>query len=125
MHSVTTGPRARGVAGDVRRPKLRKSMNAFLVTLQLLLLPPMAALAVLAHRTSRAHRSRHAGFLGLAFLIGLAAAAIALISLALALGDDEVVDPLLTFVPPSLTLLAGLLVARRGLARPTRLPPRR
>jgi hypothetical protein len=99
-------------------------MNAFLVTLQLLLLLPMASLAVLAYRTSRAHRARQTGFLGLAFLIGLASAVMALMSLALAFGDDEAVDPLLTFVPPALTLLAGLLVARRGLARRPR-PPRR
>lgn len=99
-------------------------MNTVLVVLQLLLLLPMAALAVLAHRTSRAHRSRHTGFLGLAFLIGLASVALALVSLALAFGDEEAGDPLLTFVPPALTLVAGMLVARRGLTRPTRRPRR-
>lgn len=99
-------------------------MNAYLIFLQLLLLLPMAALAVLAHRTSRANRTRQTGFLGLAFLIGLAAAVAALMSLALAIGGDEVVDPLLSFAPPVLTLLAGVVVARRALARRTRPPAR-
>ncbi len=49
-------------------------MNAYIVAFQLLLLLPMVSLVVLAHRTSRAQRSRQNGFLGLAFLIGLAAA---------------------------------------------------
>lgn len=95
-------------------------MNAYFVAFQLLLLLPMVSLAVLAHRTSRAHRLRQNGFLGLAFLIGLAAAVTALLSLALAVGGEESVDPLLSFVPPLLTLAAGALVARRGLARRTR-----
>lgn len=95
-------------------------MNAFLVALQLLLLLPMVSIAVLAHLTSRAHRARQNGFLGLAFLIGLLAAVTALVSLALAVGGEEPVDPMLSFVPPLLTLAAGALVARRGLARRTR-----
>lgn len=99
-------------------------MNALLVTLQLLLLLAMVSLAVLAHRTSRGQRARQTGFLGLAFLIGLVSTMLALISLAMAFGADEVEDPLLTFVPPALTLLAGALVVRRGLARRKR-PSRR
>lgn len=92
-------------------------MNAYLVAFQLLLLLPMVSIAVLSHRTSRAHRSRHGGFLGLAFLIGLASAVTAMISLAIAVGGDETVDPLLSFLTPTLTLATAALVARRGLAR--------
>ncbi len=95
-------------------------MNAYIVAFQLLLLLPMVALVVLAHRTSRAQRTRQNGFLGLAFLIGLAAAVGALLSLAIGVGGEESVDLLLSFVPPLLTLAAGGLVARRSLARRTR-----
>lgn len=92
-------------------------MNAYFIAIQLLLLLPMVGIAVLAHRTSRAHRSRQGGFLGLAFILGLAAAVTALCSLALAVGGEEPVDPVLSFLPPMLTLAAGVVVARRGLAR--------
>jgi cation transport ATPase len=93
-------------------------VNSLLVALQLLLLLPMAALLVLAFRTSRADRRRHNGFMGMAFLIALAASVAALTSLALAIGGEEEVEPVLTFLPPALTLLAGALVARRALSRP-------
>ena len=49
--------------------------------------------------------------------IALAAILGALGSLALAFGGEDPVDPVLSFVPPMLTLAAAGLVARRGLAR--------
>lgn len=95
-------------------------MQNLVLVLQLLLLPVMVALAVLALRTSRARRSRHHGYLGLAFLTALSAALLALVSLSLVFSGDEPVDPVLGFLPPALTLAAGVLVARRGLADPAR-----
>ncbi|MBT9488308.1 MAG: hypothetical protein IV093_12435 [Rubrivivax sp.] len=92
-------------------------MNPILVTLQLLLLLPALPLAVMSHRTSRSQRARHNSFVAVGSLVGLLAAVLALVSLALVLGGDETVDPVLSFVPPFFTLLACGAALHRGLSQ--------
>lgn len=99
---------------------LQGVMHAVLVTLQLLLLLPALPLAVMSQRTSRAHRSRHNGFLAVASLMGLLAAVLALVSLSMYFAGDEALDPVASFLPPLFTLLACGAVIRRGLASAAR-----
>jgi hypothetical protein len=91
-------------------------MHAVVVILQLLLLLPALPLAVMSHRTSRAHRSRHTGYLAVSSILGLLAVVLALVSLSLLFAGDEGLDPVVSFLPPLFTLLACGLVVRRGLA---------
>jgi hypothetical protein len=97
---------------------LRGIMSSFIATLQIFLLLPALPLAMLSHRTPRARRSRHGGFLAAASLLALGAAMGALVSLSLVLGGDDAVDPLLSFVTPLLTLGACGFVLRRGMMAP-------
>lgn len=92
-------------------------MSPILVTLQLMLLLPALPLAVMSHRTSRSQRARHNSFVAVASLVGLVATVLALVNLALVLGGDETVDPVLSFVPPMFTLLACGLALHRGLSQ--------
>jgi lipopolysaccharide export LptBFGC system permease protein LptF len=95
-------------------------MAALLVTVQLFLLFAVIPLAAMSFARSRRRRQARAGVLGLAFLIGLAAVTGALVSLSLRFGSDEVVDPLLSFLPPLATLAACTLIAWRATRRRTR-----
>jgi formate-dependent nitrite reductase membrane component NrfD len=92
-------------------------MSPILVALQLLLLLPALPLAVMSHRTSRSQRARHNSFVAVGSLVGLLAAVLALVSLALVLGGDDTVDPVLSFVPPLFTLLACGKALHRGLSQ--------
>jgi cytochrome c biogenesis factor len=92
-----------------------RGVYPLVITLQLLLLLPALPLLVMSQRTSRAHRSRHQGFVAVAALIGLASIVLALTSLALSFDITESVDPLLSLAPPLLTLAACGAVLRRGL----------
>lgn len=91
-------------------------MEPIVITLQLLLLLPSLPLAVMSRRTSRGQRSRHQAHVAVACLIGVLTLMLTLLSLAMALGDERALDPVLSFAPPALSLLACVLVVRRGLA---------
>jgi hypothetical protein len=98
---------------------------ALVITLQLLLLLPALPLVAMSQRTSRAHRSRHQGFVALATAIGLLSTVLGLTSLALAFDATETVGPLLSFVPPVLTIGACAFVLRRGVGAQGRRRSRR
>lgn len=91
-------------------------MYSFILTLQLFLMLPALPLALMSHRTSRAHRSRHGSFLAVASLLATLAAMLGLISLSVAIAGVEEQDWLLSFGPPVITLLACGFVIRRGLS---------
>lgn len=91
-------------------------MYSFILTLQLFLMLPALPLAVMSHRTSRAHRSRHGSFLAVASLLAILAAVFGLISLSVAFAGVEEQDWLLSFAPPVITLLACGFVIRRALS---------
>lgn len=103
----------------------RATLYALVITLQLLLLLPALPLVAMSQRTSRAHRGRHQGFVALAAGIGLLSTVLGLTSLALAFDATETVDPLLSFVPPVLTIAACTFVLRRGLGTHDRRRSRR
>jgi len=104
---------------------LRRIMSSFIATLQVLLLLSALPLVMLSLRTSRAHRNRHGSYMAAASMMALLAGMGALISLSLALGDDDAIDHLLSFVPPTITLAASAAVLRRGMSDPTRRHRRR
>lgn len=87
-------------------------MNAFLVSLQVLLLAAALPLFVMSLRTSRRRASRHMGFLSLASLIAIGAVLLAMFSLGeLASGAEA--DLALSFAPPLATIvLCGVIVGR-------------
>ena len=117
-------PRKGGSPAPVRG-YARATVYALVITLQLLLLLPALPLVAMSQRTSRAHRSRHQGFVALAAVIGLLSTVLGLTSLALTMDAAETVDPLLSFVPPVLTLGACAFVLRRGLGAHDRRRSRR
>lgn len=90
-------------------------MDTLLIGLQLLLL--MAALPLLATslRTSRARRSRHAGFLAIALLLSMLSLIGALLSVANAI-EDARVDHAMLFTPPAFTIALCAWVVWRALS---------
>lgn len=99
---------------------LAPAMSPVIATLQVFLFLSALPLAMLSWHTSRARRSRHGSYLALASTLSLLAAMGALVSLSLLLGDDDAVDPLLSFVSPLLTLALCAFVLRRGMGAPPR-----
>jgi hypothetical protein len=91
-------------------------MYSVILTLQLFLLLPALPLALLSHRTSRAHRSRHSSFLAVASLIGLLAVVFGFVGLSVAVSGHEEQDWLLSFGPPVITIAACAFVIRRALS---------
>lgn len=86
-----------------------------ITSVQWSLFVPTLSLAVVSRRTSRAHVERHQGFMALGCLLGLAAAVLTLVHLALIFSGLETADVLLSFLAPALTTLACGAVVYRGL----------
>lgn len=91
-------------------------MNLYFVTFQFLLLLPSVPLAWVSTRTSRAKRPQHNAYMAAAALLGMGAGVLAVLSLSLAMADEEPIDPLLSFLPPLATLLLCAMILRRGMS---------
>ncbi|MEP7280696.1 MAG: hypothetical protein ABI696_01855 [Rubrivivax sp.] len=93
----------------------RPSMHIVFVTLQLVLLVVALPLLFVSVRTSRGHRTSHAGFTAVAALLALLAGVAMMLSLS-AFAGDEPMDPALVLVPPIMTIIGCAWVIRRGVA---------